>query len=233
VRARAASVGDSRTRVASWLVAGLVAISIAVALVIGIDPIVRGVDPEQLESSAGFRSGIYAATLRAAAEFLPFGSGLSTYADVFPRFQIGGGYIDYAHSDYLQALMELGIAAPVVVALLLFAYAARMVELLRVEGGRSFTLLQLAAGVGMLPIIFHSVFDFALHMPANAMWFATLAGVVFHGTLGPREHGKGERHGSRQGESGATLSLATGSPVTVSPGTELPALPEGANGPKQ
>jgi hypothetical protein len=24
------------------------------------------------------------------------------------------------------------------------------------------------------------MFDFALHMPADAMWFATLAGVMFH-----------------------------------------------------
>ena len=29
-------------------------------------------------------------------------------------------------------------------------------------------------------MILHSLFDFALHMPANAMWFATLAGVMLH-----------------------------------------------------
>jgi hypothetical protein len=41
-------------------------------------------------------------------------------------------------------------------------------------------VLQIAAGVGLLPMILHSMFDFALHMPSNAMWFATLAGVMFH-----------------------------------------------------
>ena len=41
-------------------------------------------------------------------------------------------------------------------------------------------MLQIAAGVGLLPLILHSLFDFALHMPANAMWFATLAGVMLH-----------------------------------------------------
>ena len=120
--------------------------------------------------------------MRAAIEFLPFGSGLSTFASVFPRFQGGvfGGYIDYAHNDYLQLFMEIGLVAPVIVALLLAAYVMRMGELLRREGGRSFTLLQIAAGVGLLPMILHSLFDFALHMPANAMWFATLAGVMLH-----------------------------------------------------
>src|SRR6266478_4340402 len=135
----------------------------------------------------------YAATLRATIEFLPFGSGLSTFADVFPRFQgdISLSF-DYAHNDYLQAFMELGFVAPVVVWLLFAAYATRMSELLRAEGGRSFTLLQLGAGLGMLPMMLHSVFDFALHMPANAMWFATLAGVMFHKGVGPREHIDGE-----------------------------------------
>ncbi len=41
-------------------------------------------------------------------------------------------------------------------------------------------MLQIAAGVGLLPLIVHSLFDFSLHMPANAMWYATLAGVMLH-----------------------------------------------------
>jgi O-antigen ligase len=132
------------------------------------------------------RFAIYAATLRAAIEFLPFGSGLSTFASVFPRFQTGvfGGYIDYAHNDYLQFFMEAGLVAPVIVALLLATYVMRMGELLRRDRARSFTVLQIAAGVGMLPMILHSLFDFALHMPANAMWFATLAGVMLHPGVG-------------------------------------------------
>jgi hypothetical protein len=32
----------------------------------------------------------------------------------------------------------------------------------------------------MAPIMLHSMFDFALHMPANAMWFAALGGVMFN-----------------------------------------------------
>jgi O-antigen ligase len=113
---------------------------------------------------------------------MPFGSGLSTYAGVFPRFQVAdaGGFIDYAHNDYLQAVMELGLAAPVIIVLFFAAWAARCVALLRDRAARSFTLLQLGAALGMVPMMMHSMFDFALHMPANAMWFATLAGVMFH-----------------------------------------------------
>jgi len=58
-----------------------------------------------------------------------------------------------------------------------------MTRLLRDSGANRFTLLQLGAGLGVLPMILHSFFDFPLHMPANAMWFATLAGILFRGAV--------------------------------------------------
>ena len=182
VRAAAARAHPSRLKIANLIAAALIVISAGIALAIGIGPILRGLAPQALSSSADFRWAIYAATWQGAVQFLPFGSGLSTYAGVFPRFQVtdAGGYIDYAHNDYLQAFMELGVVAPIVIALFLVAWTVRCRELLRDEAARSFTLLQLAAALGMLPMMVHSLFDFALHMPANAMWFATLAGVMFH-----------------------------------------------------
>jgi hypothetical protein len=182
VRAAAALAHPSRLRAANLIAVALMAISAAIALAIGVGPLLRGLAPQALQSSADFRWAIYAATWHGAFEFLPFGSGLSTYAGVFPRFQVSdaGGYIDYAHNDYLQAFMELGLAAPVIVAFFAMAWATRCRDVLRNETARSFTLLQLAAALGMVPMMLHSLFDFALHMPANAMWYATLAGVMFH-----------------------------------------------------
>lgn len=190
VRARAG------LKYANLIVAGVVVTGLVLAALIGLAPILEKWEPDQLRLSGQGRLALSAATLRGAIEFLPFGSGLSTFASVFPRFQVGafGGYIDHAHNDYMQLFMELGLAAPVIVGLLLVAYATRMAELLRRERGRSFTVLQIAAGVGLLPMILHSVFDFSLHMPANALWFATLAGVMLH---------RGVEGSSRNGESGA------------------------------
>jgi O-antigen ligase len=167
---------------AHLIVGALVVVGIALAAMIGLSPLLARITPEQIGLSAEGRLALSAATLRAAIEFLPFGSGLSTFADVFPRYQaeVFGGFIDHAHNDYLQLFMEMGLAAPVIVALALAAYVMRMSELLRRESKRSFIVLQIAAGVALLPMILHSMFDFAIHMPANAMWFATLAGVMFH-----------------------------------------------------
>jgi O-antigen ligase len=169
-------------RHANLIVGALVIVGIAVAGLIGISPLLSKITPEQLGLSGQGRIALSAATLRAAIDFLPFGSGLSTFADVFPRYQVEvfGGFIDHAHNDYLQFFMETGLAAPVVIALALAAYVMRMSELLRLETTRSFIVLQIAAGVGLLPMILHSMFDFAIHMPSNAMWFAALAGIMFH-----------------------------------------------------
>jgi len=170
---------------ANLIVATVIVVGIALAALVGLGPIVEKFEPGQLRMSGGARFAIYAATLRAGIEFLPFGSGLSTFARVFPRFQGGvmGDYVDHAHNDYLQYLMEVGVFAPLVVVLLIAAYLRRMRDLLQRQSGqsgRSFTLLQIACGVAMLPMVVHSIFDFALHIPANAVWYATLAGVVLN-----------------------------------------------------
>ncbi len=194
-RARAARSGKTSSRSAIYWIVGLVAAGAIVALAIGLGPLINRLGTQQFHASGDFRAAIYASTWDAARAFAPLGSGLSTFASVFPRYQAGdlGGYIDYAHNDYLQAMLELGVAGLIVIVLLLFVYARRMQFVLSLPGGRSFTLLQLSAGLGMLPLILHSVFDFALHMPSNAMWFATLAGVLFHVPVGVKDSFVGQQ----------------------------------------
>jgi O-antigen ligase len=172
-------VGSRRALV---IVGALIGVGIALAALVGLAPVLERFEPASLRLSGGGRLALSAATLRAALDFLPFGSGLSTFADVFPRYQgsVFGGFIDYAHNDYAQLLLELGLAGAVIALLLLWTYLLRMRDLVRRQGVRSFTVLQVAAGIGMLPALVHSAFDFGLHMPGNAVWFATLAGVLLH-----------------------------------------------------
>ena len=157
---------------------GLVAV---LAMLVGMAPFLDKLSPGTLADAWEGRLLMTLTTLRAAVEFLPFGSGLSTLDGVFPRFQAGlGGGIDFAHNDYAQSLLELGLAAPVMIGLALWAYATRMRALWRAQVSSEITTIQLAAGVALVPVMLHSAFDFGLHMPGLAMWFATAAGVLFH-----------------------------------------------------
>jgi hypothetical protein len=54
------------------------------------------------------------------------------------------------------------------------------------------------------------LFDFALHMPAIAMWVARSAGVLFHTGAGPRSLGRPARFlrtGHRSGQIGCIRLL--------------------------
>jgi O-antigen ligase len=148
---------------------------------VGLTSVLERFAPERLSFSYENRLAIAAAATRAALDFLPLGSGLGTFADVFRRYQVEGlpGFIDHAHNDYAEAFLELGVAGIAAIGLLGIAYLGRWVELLRQRSSRSLGPLQVAAGLGMLAMILHGLVDFNFHIPANALYFSFLAGIFF------------------------------------------------------
>jgi O-antigen ligase len=149
---------------------------------IGLTPVLERFAPDTFSLGYEGRAQLSLATLRAGLDFLPFGSGLGTFADVFPRYQAERlvGFIDHAHNDYAEAFLELGVAGVAVVVLFAAAYLLRWRELARGRLSRSLGFLQIAAGLGMLAMIVHGLFDFNFHIPANAIYFSFLAGVFFY-----------------------------------------------------
>lgn len=160
---------------------------LALALLAGLATVgtegLRRFEGQTLESDASMRQQNFAATARAAAEFWPAGSGMGSFAAVFPRFQPAvaeGGMVDHAHSDYVQLLMEGGLPAALLMALALALLVARALALARRLGqGRTSAdeQLMLAAGLGLLALLLHAWVDFNLRIPALAMLGAFLAGV--------------------------------------------------------
>ena len=156
------------------------------AAYIGLTPVLDRFAPDQLALGYEGRMRIAESAVRAGLDFMPFGSGLGTFADVFRRYQVEGlpGFVDHAHNDYAELFLELGVAGIAVVALLLVAYATRWAQILRGWPLRSLGYLQVGAGLGMMAMLIHGAFDFNFHIPANAMYFSFLAGVFF---FTPRE----------------------------------------------
>jgi len=135
-----------------------------------------------LSDDASFRGLMRAATWAGALEFWPLGSGLGSYGMVFPRFQpaMVTGFVEYAHSDYVQLLMECGALFVVLAALLLWLLARQASWLVpravRAHGHNPHEQLMMACGLGLLALLLHSWLDFNLHIPANAMLGAFLLG---------------------------------------------------------
>jgi O-antigen ligase len=149
---------------------------------VGLTPMLERFSPEEVALGADGRARLSAAALRASLDFMPLGSGLGTFADVFHRYQVDGlpGFIDHAHNDYAEAFLELGAAGGIAILLALAAYAMRWRQLRPHRSLRSLAYFQVAAGFGMLAAIAHAAFDFNFHIPGNAVVFSFLAAVFFH-----------------------------------------------------
>ena len=105
-----------------------------------------------------------------------FGSGLGTFAAVFPRYSGAGtpGAYTHAHNDYLELAAETGLVGVALLgALVLMSFiAALRAQLVRRDPlmrGLSF-----AAMMGILALMIHSAVDFNLQIPANALTFMLL-----------------------------------------------------------
>ncbi len=138
---------------------------------------------EHLVTDAEARNTFARSALEAAAQFWPWGSGLGSFEAVFPRFQspLSYGYIEYAHNDYVQLLMELGFAALVVMLafIVLFVYQIiRFIQIYRTEHRLSSNVaLQCFCGISVLAFLLHSWVEFNMHIPALAITAAFLTGV--------------------------------------------------------
>jgi O-antigen ligase len=148
---------------------------------VGLTPVLDRFAPDDVASNAGGRWALTIDSLHAALALMPLGSGLGTFADVFRRYQGGAiiGFADHAHNDYAELLVELGIAGLAVIVLLAAAFAMRWRSVVRNQRSRRTRFLQVAAGLGMLAVAVHGLFDFNFHIPANAIYFSLLAGIFF------------------------------------------------------
>jgi hypothetical protein len=82
---------------------------------------------------AGDRWAYVTSTWQAARVFWPFGSGLGSFASVFPAYHPPGvrAFIEHAHNDYVQLLMECGLLAVVLATLALALIVRQAAALVR------------------------------------------------------------------------------------------------------
>jgi len=164
-----------------WGLAGVATLLALVALAAGVDALLARFEGEgdYLDSE---RWLYVIGTWHAAREFWPFGAGLGSFASVFPAYQPLGvhGFVEHAHNDYVQLLMEGGLLVVVLslVALaLIFRQVAALVRQDRRSGLDPQALLQVACGLGLLAVLLHSWVEFNLRIPANAILAAFLLGA--------------------------------------------------------
>lgn len=172
--------GSRNWRGTLLLIGGVLAVAVAV---IGAGSLLSKFDLSRLASDASFRGLLASTTLTGAREFWPWGAGWGSYGGVYPRFQpvAVDGYAEYAHQDYAQMLFEGGVFALLLAAAFLWLAIGRAVLLFRSSMSKgelnAEEMVAALCGLGLLGFLVHSLVEFNMHIPANAIAGALLAGA--------------------------------------------------------
>ncbi len=131
--------------------------------------------PEEI--SRNLRVSLYRDTWRIFLDHPVVGTGLGTLIAVYPRYAsfYNGQVVDHAHNDYLELLADTGVAGGlcgVSFLVLLFWRGLGNLRFAETRTSRAICAGSLAACSGLAV---HSLVDFNLHIPANALIFLLLA----------------------------------------------------------
>jgi O-antigen ligase len=137
--------------------------------------------------------------LRIARDHPLFGTGPGTFTFVHPRYQ-SATFIWKAvltHDDYLNCLDDYGVVGLALVLVFIVAITRKWLKPLRSDSRWQDRVMVAAGFAAWSALLVHSLVDFNLHIPANALMFFSLVGL-----------GLGRLNRDGDGPSRGTLSLA-------------------------
>lgn len=170
-----------RARIALPVIAGLIVVSAAIFVLIAFySPLVNGFGATDLGVGAQSRAEIFTKTIAAITAFFPVGSGLGSFLLVYPPFAESTAatsvYVNHAHSDVLEFLLEAGAPGAVLLALFLIWWVRQAFFAWRDGGPRA--RFARAASVASALMMAHSLVDYPLRTTAVAMLFAACCAMV-------------------------------------------------------
>src|SRR6267378_1050596 len=169
-----------RRTMGKQLLAGAAVLLVALLLVswLGVGQILERLSTVQLlEVTAGKRASMRGDTWRIFLDHPFVGTGLGTLQIVYPAYETryDGKVVNHAQNDYLEALAETGIAGGLCCAWFIGVLLAESLKRLRQFNNSFAGALQLSGFVACSGFLVHSLIDFNLHIPANALLFFLMA----------------------------------------------------------
>ncbi|MFC1840662.1 O-antigen ligase family protein [Thermodesulfobacteriota bacterium] len=165
------------------LVTGIIFFLLLSMVILGSTPVVeRIMTLGQGEEVATARLLRNKGTINMISDYPLLGTGPGTYATIYTQYQPPGTATRsfYAHNDYLHFISETGVFLIPVMIWMLIAFYRKGYKKLK-NPSRLVRGTTLGAMAGITALLFHSIVDFNLHIPANAILFTILAAI----TVGP------------------------------------------------
>lgn len=178
------------------LVGGGVLAVVAIAGWLGLTSLSQGLLERFQEGGA--RSHYWPDLGFAAWQYFPFGSGLGTFDAGFRPIEslqlLEPNFLNHAHNDYFEVLIEGGIVGVVLVAAFLVWFATRAIAAWRTERRDAGLWPRRIAAVCIGLTVFHSFFDYPLRTFTLLALFGLLCAILF---LPP--YGEGSRRSAARG----------------------------------
>jgi O-antigen ligase len=132
---------------------------------------------QSLEVTSGKRASMRLDTWRIFLDHPWTGTGLGTLQTVFPAYETNydGKIVNHTHNDYLEALAETGVAGGLCCAAFLGIFFFVSLRQLLDRDKPFAAALHLSGLVGCSGFLVHSLVDFNLHIPSNALLFLLMA----------------------------------------------------------
>lgn len=165
------------------IVAGVfVALVAAMVLWIGAGPITErfASTSQEYKLSDGSRLAIWRDTIHLIKKHPLAGDGLGTFPVAYTAVQTTflGNFVNHAHNDYLEVASDLGIP----VSLILFgSFGALLASSVRSARSKAMNFdraVALGCAGSIFALLLHSLTDFNLYIPANALIFSAILGLA-------------------------------------------------------
>jgi len=181
-------------RLRPWMVGVAALLFIGAVMALQTTAIDSGRIGEHAATSSQSRGDIFATTSRAAADFMPFGSGLGSFRSVYPLYerpqQVTPEYVVHAHNDYAELALELGLPGILLILLFLAWWAAAVWRAWRTAESGPFAR---AAAIASAAVLVHSIVDFPLRTAAIAACFGMCLALLADSRAAPPEEKKALR----------------------------------------
>lgn len=163
---------------------GLLGLAVVALALVGVLYSVRGGSIDffrplfTLESSFTSRQGFWETSLRIARAFPVRGSGIGTFASIYPRFQRSGAYSQHAHNSYLEMFAETGLIGGLLFLAIVVLVLYAVVRALRTSQSKDHKYVITALLLGGLGFLLHNLVDFDWYIPATALYFWAFCGLA-------------------------------------------------------
>lgn len=145
-----------------------------IALIVTIAGMSRDVAVGRLMAGAftdDLRAAIWPRSLDLAWAYFPFGAGFGTFPEIFKigetQTTLGASYVNHAHSDWIEFLIDGGIAALVILMIGLIAWANILVQLIANRRPHSqWSTMGLVAGALIFVLGLASIADYPVRVPS-------------------------------------------------------------------